>query len=52
MGVGGELGYRFTQIALQPQISLTTDIVSGDDDPDDPKLGTLNPLFPRGPLKR
>lgn len=47
-GIGGEIGYRFTQIPLAPTLALTTDIVSGDDDPDDPELGTLNPLFPRG----
>ena len=47
-GVGGEVGHRFVHTALQPVIGLTTDIVSGDGDPDDRKLGTLNPLFPRG----
>lgn len=47
-GGGGEIGYRFLTTPLQPEISLTTDVVSGDKDPDDPKLETLNPLFPRG----
>jgi hypothetical protein len=47
-GVGGEIGHRFLRTPLQPVIGLTTDIVSGDGDPNDRKLGTLNPLFPRG----
>jgi hypothetical protein len=47
-GAGGEIGHRFLQAPLQPTIGLTTDIVSGDGDPDDRKLGTFNPLFPRG----
>lgn len=47
-GGGGEIGYRFLKAPLRPEISLTTDIVSGDRNPDDPRLQTLNPLFPRG----
>ena len=47
-GVGAETGYRFRDTPLRPEIALTADIVSGDDDPDDPSLGTLNPLFPNG----
>lgn len=47
-GVGFETGYRFRDASLRPEIGLTADVVSGDDDPDDPKLGTLNPLFPNG----
>lgn len=47
-GVGGETGYRFRNTALRPEIALTADIVSGDGDPDDGRLGTLNPMFPRG----
>lgn len=47
-GIGGEIGYRFSEVALQPDLKLAADAISGDDDPDDPKLGTLNPLFPRG----
>ena len=34
--------------SLHPELALTADIVSGDGDPDDPKLGTLNSLFPNG----
>lgn len=47
-GVGGEVGYRFLQAPLQPELRILTDVVSGDDDPDDTELGTFNPLFPRG----
>lgn len=47
-GAGGETGYRFTKAPLTPEVALTADIVSGDGDPDDPRLGTLNPLFPNG----
>ncbi|MDI3954782.1 alginate export family protein [Pseudomonas aeruginosa] len=47
-GAGVETGYRFRSTPLRPEITLTADIVSGDGDPDDPKLGTLNSLFPNG----
>ncbi|MFC3692483.1 alginate export family protein [Chenggangzhangella methanolivorans] len=47
-GVGGEVGRRFRETLLEPELALTVDVVSGDDDPDDSRLGTLNPLFPRG----
>ncbi len=47
-GIGGEIGHRFSQAPLQPDLRLSADVISGDDDPDDPELGTLNPLFPRG----
>ncbi|RXT27735.1 hypothetical protein B5U98_01505 [Bosea sp. Tri-39] len=47
-GIGGEIGHRFSQVPLQPDLRLTADVISGDDDPEDPELGTLNPLFPRG----
>ncbi|WP_448097304.1 alginate export family protein [Luteibacter yeojuensis] len=47
-GAGAETGYRFRSTPLRPEIALTADIVSGDGDPDDPKLGTLNSLFPNG----
>lgn len=47
-GVGGEFGYRFLQTPLQPEVRLTTDVISGDKNPDDQELETFNPLFPRG----
>lgn len=47
-GVASEIGYRVKSISLQPEFRLATDIVSGDGDPDDPTLGTFNPMFPNG----
>ncbi|MET0506349.1 MAG: alginate export family protein, partial [Luteibacter sp.] len=47
-GVGAESGYRFQAVPLHPEISLTADVVSGDHDPDDRDLETMNPLFPNG----
>lgn len=47
-GAGGEFGHRFLNTALQPELRFEADFVSGDDDPNDNKLGTLNPLFPNG----
>ena len=47
-GAGAETGYRFRSTPLRPEIALTADVVSGDGDPNDSKLGTLNPLFPNG----
>jgi hypothetical protein len=47
-GAGGEAGYRVLNAALQPEIKLLAEIISGDDDPEDAELGTFNPLFPRG----
>ncbi|KQO56436.1 hypothetical protein ASF24_19100 [Methylobacterium sp. Leaf86] len=47
-GVGGEIGRRFRNVPLQPAVSLTADVISGDADRDDSRLGTFNPLFPRG----
>lgn len=47
-GAGGEIGRRFGTAALKPELALTMDVASGDRDPDDAALQTLNPLFPRG----
>lgn len=47
-GVASEIGYRPKAMPLQPEFRLTADIVSGDSDPDDPTLGTFNPMFPNG----
>jgi hypothetical protein len=47
-GVGGEVGRRFRDVPLQPAVSLTADVISGDADRNDARLGTFNPLFPRG----
>jgi hypothetical protein len=47
-GVAGKVGRRFPRIRLQPELTATLDVISGDGDPDDSRLGTFNPLFPRG----
>lgn len=47
-GIGGEFGYRFLQTWLQPEVRFMSDVISGDNNPDDPNLETFNPLFPRG----
>lgn len=47
-GVASEIGYRPNAMPLQPEFRLAADIVSGDGDPDDPTLGTFNPMFPNG----
>lgn len=46
-GSGGKVGRRFPRIRLQPELTATLDVISGDGDPDDSRLGTFNPLFPR-----
>jgi hypothetical protein len=47
-GAGGEIGRRFVNVPLKPELAMTSDMASGDKDPDDRTLGTLNPMFPRG----
>lgn len=47
--VASDTGYTFRETAMKPRIGLRANIISGDDDPNDPDLGTFNPLFPRGP---
>lgn len=47
-GTGAETGYRFGSVSLRPEVALTADVVSGDGDPNNRKLGTLNALFPNG----
>lgn len=41
----GEIGYRL-DAAWSPRLHLRADVFSGDDDPDDPDLGTFNALYP------
>lgn len=47
-GAGFETRYRLRNASLRPELGLTADVVSGDRSPDDPKLETLNALFPNG----
>lgn len=41
-------GYRFRSWKLRPELGLKTEWISGDAVNGDQKLGTFNPLFPRG----
>ncbi|SDH15829.1 MULTISPECIES: alginate export family protein [unclassified Duganella] len=43
-----ETGYTFDHVPGQPRAALLLAIASGDKDPEDHRLGTLNPLYPRG----
>ncbi|WP_164988281.1 alginate export family protein [Bradyrhizobium betae] len=47
-GIGGEVGYRFLNVPTTPDFSFLSEVISGDDNPRDQRLGTFNPLFPRG----
>jgi hypothetical protein len=42
-----DFGYEFAGTTLPLRIGLKADAASGDRDPDDHKLGTFNPLFPK-----
>jgi hypothetical protein len=41
-------GYTFDGMAGQPRVALLLAVSSGDTDPDDNRLGTLNLFYPRG----
>jgi hypothetical protein len=46
--LGSEIGRRFPDLPLAPDATVRFNIVSGDKDPADGKLGTFNALFPKG----
>jgi hypothetical protein len=46
--VSTQTGYTFNDTKLQPRIALNTGITSGDQHPDEPKLGTFFTPFPNG----
>ena len=46
--VASSTGYTFATFPLTPRLGLKANIVSGDNDPDDRDLQTVNPLFPKG----
>ena len=46
--VATDTGYTFAGVAGQPRVALLVAIASGDKDPGDDRLGTVNPLYPRG----
>lgn len=43
-----DLGYMFEDFKGKPTINLRNDYISGDADKGDGKLGTFNPLYPKG----
>lgn len=43
-----DTGYRFASVQGQPRVAVLLAAASGDKDPTDQRLGTLNPLYPRG----
>ncbi len=43
-----DTGYTFRHARWRPRVAINANVASGDDDPDDPDLGTFNPLYPRG----
>lgn len=43
-----DTGYTFNGVAGQPRVALLLAAATGDKDPHDGRLGTLNPLYPRG----
>lgn len=46
--VASELNYTFQDQRFSPRLGIKTAIISGDRDPTDPRLQTLNVLFPKG----
>ena len=44
--IASDTGYTFEDAAGSPRISVSANIASGDDDPDDNDLNTFNPLQP------
>jgi hypothetical protein len=45
--VASNIGYTFHGTPLRPRLGMKVNIISGDDDPDDPDLQTFNSLFPK-----
>lgn len=46
--VASNVGYTFERAPFRPRLGLRANVISGDDDPDDPDLQTFNALFPKG----
>jgi hypothetical protein len=46
--VSAHIDYQLNHLKFDPEIGLKTEIISGDAAYGDKKLGTFNPLFPRG----
>lgn len=43
-----DTGYTFQGVAGRPKVALLLAVASGDRHPDDGRIGTLNPFYPRG----
>jgi len=46
--LASDTGFTFRCAPFSPRAGLRADIISGDGNPGDGRLGTFNPLFPRG----
>ena len=46
--LGSELGHSFADAPLAPDVTLRANVVSGDRNREDKRLGTFNALFPKG----
>jgi hypothetical protein len=46
--LGTITGRTFGKAPLKPRVALSAAVISGDRNPQDGRLGTFNPLFPRG----
>jgi hypothetical protein len=47
-GIGVDAGYRLRGVRFSPRLGFKANVTSGDRDPNDSRLGTFHPLFPRG----
>ncbi|PSH61823.1 hypothetical protein CU103_21075 [Phyllobacterium sophorae] len=47
--VSSDIGYTFEDVLFSPRLGLNADVISGDHDLHDQRLGTFNPLFPKLP---
>lgn len=46
--LASDVGYTFRGVPLRPRLGMKANIISGDRDPDDPKLQTFAVFFPKG----
>lgn len=47
--ISSEVGYSFANLPFSPRMALNADVISGDHNLHDGRLGTFNPLFPKLP---
>ena len=45
---GSDIGRSFDGLPWRPRLALKADVATGDSDPKDGRLGTFDPLFPKG----